>query len=183
VARVVSAATDEPVGTAAEEAARLLESLGGWLDARTGPSVPNEARADTTTEEPRTGATTEDPLADAAGPPESAEEAERPHGPTCRACPLCRGVAYLQEAHPDVLTHLTGAAQHLVAALRSLAEPGAAAASSAADAAGSAADPNGDRPSRAVRIDVQPDAEPGTGSDTAAGQDRANSATEQEQAP
>ena len=150
----MSAATGEPVGTAAEEAERLLESLGGWFEARTRPSGAPD---------------------DAADRPESAEEAERPHGATCRSCPLCRGVAYLQETHPEVLTHLAGAAQHLVAALRSLAVPPAEGAGSAQQASGSPAAPDGDRPSRAVRIVVEPEPE--------AAEDRANSATEQEQAP
>jgi hypothetical protein len=174
VACLVSAATGEPVGTAAEEAARLLESLGGWFDARTAPTAP-------------TAPNDQDRPTDSDGPPaEAASEQARRHGPTCRACPMCRGVAYLQEAHPDVLTHLTGAAQHLVAALRSLADPTADGAGTSADAAGPAADAGRAGPSRAVRIDVQPDAEPRTRPDArhrAAAESRASSATEQEQAP
>jgi hypothetical protein len=174
VARVVSAATGEPVGTAAEEAARLLDSLGGWFDARTGTAAqPPHQPGDSAAQDP-SGSAAQDPSGSAA------------HDPTCRACPLCRGVAYLQQAHPDVLTHLAGAAQHLVAALRSLAEPPADGAGAAPDGAGPdgsgaapgapgpSADPDPARPSRAVRIDVEPDTAP---------QPRASSATEQEQAP
>ena len=153
----MNAATGEPLGTAAEEAARLLASLESWFDAPSGGAGDEDAG--------------EAAPADPSGT----------HGASCRACPLCRGVAYLRESHPDVLSHLTDAAAHLVAAVRSLTEPGPdqaperAPSGSAEDAEAHGADTDEDRPrpSRAVRIDVQPDLG-----------DRANSASsEQEPAP
>jgi hypothetical protein len=177
VARVVSAATGEPLGTAAEEAARLLDLLNGWFDARTVATAHGKQPGDEpqTGSEPHTGGgphTAGGPHR--AGAPHTAGAPPR-HGTTCRACPLCRGLAYLQESHPDVLSHLTDAAAHLVAAVQSLTQPGPGPAGSAEDAGARGAQAGEDRPpaSRAVRIDVQPDLE-----------DRANSASsEQEPAP
>jgi hypothetical protein len=153
VAGVVSAAAPEPLGSAAEEAARLVDSLQGWFGA------PPPAPEDTT---------------DGAG--ERVTDGERAatagHPATCRSCPLCRGVAALERSHPEVLAHLSGAAQHLAAALRALTDPapsdpapGDRAHDPARDpaAADPAADPSGarpaGRPTRAVRIDVEPDPE------------------------
>ena len=126
----MSAATEDPLGSAAEEAARLVDALQGWFGAR--------AEA-TTGEPPRT--------APESSSPESSE-APGEHGPACRACPVCRGLAYVQQAHPDVVDHLASAAQHVAAALRALSTP-------------PESQPNGRPPtrpaSRAVRIDVEPD--------------------------
>jgi hypothetical protein len=152
VAGVVSAAAPEPLGSAAEEAARLVESLQGWFVAAAPPA---------------------DDTADGAGPGATGGEraATADHPATCRSCPLCRGLAALERSHPEVLAHLSGAAQHLAAALRALTEPAPrdAAEDNVADpaahaaAAHPAADPSGapppGRPSRAVRIDVEPDPE------------------------
>ena len=166
----MSAAASEPLGSAAEEAARLVESLQGWF----GVPVP-VASAESAAECERGGADRTDRDTGDAGDPEIHEEPEihedsvAGHGAACRACPLCRGIAAVQQSHPEVLTHLAGAAQHLGAALRSLAaEPARAAAGPASgDRTASGERPaSGDRPasegppgrpSRAVRIDVEPD--------------------------
>jgi hypothetical protein len=180
VARVVSAAAGEPLGSAAEEAARLVESLQGWFGVPV--SVPTGEPADE-------GQPGKAPDAEA----DPHEHAAARHGPACRACPLCRGIAAVQQSHPEVLTHLAGAAQHLVAALRSLAAEPARAAGAPASAdrpaserATSGGPTSGDRPagrpSRAVRIDVEPDRDQAR--DEIPGQDAPGSGpSEQEPAP
>ena len=181
----MSAATGEPLGTAAEEAARLLESLNGWFDART--SAASDGPPD---DDPTRGGRAQTP-----GPPRTTGATSR-HDAACRVCPLCRGLAYLEESHPDVLTHLADAAAHLVAAVRSLTEPAADPAGCDGDARGADVAKSPGPPSRAVRIDVQPD--PGVAEGTAAQMDseprepgagpavagqRVNSASEEEPAP
>ena len=43
------------------------------------------------------------------------------HDPlTCRVCPLCRGIAAVRSARPEVVEHLASAAESLAAALRAL---------------------------------------------------------------
>jgi len=106
----VGSSASEPVGSAAEEAARLVDSLHGWFAARVGTeeSAPGPERS---------------------GPEQAGDEHATPeepaaapqHGPYCRGCPVCRGLAYLHETHPDVVEHLATAANHLASAVRALA--------------------------------------------------------------
>jgi hypothetical protein len=185
----VSATASEPLGSAAEEAARLIESLQGWF----GVPVP-VASAEPVNERERGGADRTDRDTGDAADPDIHEDSAAGHGPACRACPLCRGIAAVQQSHPEVLTHLAGAAQHLVAALRSLAaEPARAAAGTASGDGPASGEPpaSGDRPasdgpvgrpSRAVRIDVEPD--PHQQCDDHPGQDGPGSGpSEEEPAP
>lgn len=81
--------TEPGVGSAADEAARLADALGGWF---------------------RCAAT------------DSPDESSTPsHDPlTCRACPLCRGIAAVRSVRPEVIEHLATAADALAAALREL---------------------------------------------------------------
>jgi hypothetical protein len=151
----------EPHGSAAEEAARLVDSLHGWFAARTGTeaaALGASARAEGTAygQAGNEHAAPEEP----AGPQ---------HGPFCRACPVCRGLAYVQQAHPEVVEHLAFAAQHVASALRALtadladaADPSSAGHDGAGhDDAGSddAGPPNAPARgrSRAVPIVVEPD--------------------------
>ena len=91
------------------------------------------------------------------------ESAESAHSPECTYCPLCRGVAVLRRAGPDVLDRVSELAAGLAATLRSLddepktdpgtgpgapAEPGSTTGSPAGSTSGPA------RPPSTVRIDV-----------------------------
>lgn len=164
----MSAGAQEPLGSVGDEAARLVESLQGWLDGRTGARNPaGRGRFDT---------------AASGGSAGAAEEAAG-HGQACRGCPVCRGLAYLQESHPEVLSHLSDAAQHIVAAVRALAaEPAQQPQPSAPRSR-----PPAGRTSRAVRIDVQPDPEHdtecGTRLDPGVSTGSAGTNSEQEPAP
>lgn len=65
-------------------------------------------------------------------------------GPTCRACPICRLVALVDEVRPEVLGHLADATASLAAAVAEVAHARAAAAGEPArpaDAAPAAAAP------------------------------------------
>ena len=94
-------AVPEGLGSAAEEAARLAEALGGWFASATGPSaVPDDA-------------------------PQGADPLQaQAHDPvTCRSCPVCRGIALVRSVNPEVVEHLSAAAGSLAAALRELRSP------------------------------------------------------------
>jgi hypothetical protein len=94
-------AVPEGLGSAAEEAARLAEALGGWFTSATGPSAVRDD-----------------------APPDADPPNDPAHDPaTCRACPLCRGVALVRSVNPEVVEHLTAAAGSLAAALRELRAP------------------------------------------------------------
>lgn len=86
----------EPLGSAAEEAARLAEAVHAWWTERSADdaSAPSAGSA-------------------AAGP--------APSSGSCRYCPLCRGVAAVHALRPEVLAHLVTAAESVAAALRELA--------------------------------------------------------------
>ena len=86
-----------PVGSAAEEAARLAESLRGWFaSAQAGVSAGAGAGA-------------------GAGQDHTA----------CTSCPICQGITRLRAVSPEVVEHLSAAAGSLVAALRELRAPAA----------------------------------------------------------
>ena len=92
----------DPVGSAAEEAARLFAAVEDWARNRSGLLDPER----------------QDP---------ERQDTERPNsdrglgaGSTCGACPLCSGIALLREVKPETVEHLLDAAASVVAALRSV---------------------------------------------------------------
>lgn len=103
------------VGSVAEEAARLLEALGGWA------STAQEAYAARA-------------AADAAGPSADAPEAHTQgrcescgaengagQAVVCRLCPLCQGIGLLRSVRPETVDRLADLAGAAAAALRDLA--------------------------------------------------------------
>jgi hypothetical protein len=134
-----------PVGSVAEEAARLLDALGGWAGARGYAATAGERaeeppgeRADEPpgerTEEPLPGERAEEPL-----PGERAEE--QPDEPAatasrcshcgaqngtgqavvCQLCPLCQGIGLLRAVRPETVDRLADLAGAIAATLRDLA--------------------------------------------------------------
>lgn len=96
----------ERLGTAREEAARLLEAVQEWANGATGPDGSGfspgsvfASSADLFNEHLATGA----------------EE--------CRVCPVCQGVAALRKVRPEVVEHLLDASASLLAALKAGLEP------------------------------------------------------------
>ena len=101
----------EPVGTLAEEAAKLLAAVHAWAgdaDGRTGRGVRGQEPtrpARPARRRPRHG--------------ESHEHGE--HGPAeCQWCPLCRLVRMAKATSPEVREHLSQAAISLALAVKGL---------------------------------------------------------------
>ncbi|MFC6006352.1 hypothetical protein [Angustibacter luteus] len=132
----------EPVGSAADEAARLVDAFQGWWHERAGePGQPSA--------EPAAGA---DGAAGPAGP-----TAHDPASP-CRYCPWCRLVSSAQTVRPEVVQHLLATAESVVGLLRELSRDVSAARTDPA-----APDPAAESGPgvRTVTIPVEPDDEPG----------------------
>ena len=133
---------DEQVGSVADEATRLLESLRRSAEAAAqpptaDPGVADPPAADRSTGEPRpdAGASSGAP---AAGPDPSA------HDPFCAWCPLCRGAAVVRSLSPETLARLADLAALAATVLTDLAGSRAGgdqpASGGATDAANDAAD-------------------------------------------
>lgn len=91
----------EPVGTMAEEAAKLFGAVEGWLhNARAGAD--------------RDGAEPREAFPDASHSEQSASHT----GPECRVCPFCQLLHVVRGARPELLEHLSEAATQLALALR-----------------------------------------------------------------
>ncbi len=88
---------EEPVGSVAEEAAKLFEALQGWAAENGGADAAAAAAG--------FGARLKDLDAHLAT-----------DGRDCTWCPLCRAVALVRETSPEVRTHLATAASSLLQA-------------------------------------------------------------------
>jgi len=97
----------EPLGTAAQEAARLVESLSGWW--REGGHADDQ-QAD-------------DQRAEGGASVDGDASAGRASSARCRYCPWCRAVSATQHVRPEVLQHLVAAAESFAEALRELSRP------------------------------------------------------------
>ncbi len=133
---------DEQVGSVADEATRLLESLrrtaeaaaqsvGEEGDRAAGPDAGARRRPPTPT--PPRGRADAGPDADAAGPGTAS------HDPFCTWCPLCRGAAVVRSLSPETLTRLADLAGLAATVLADLASTRSTAGSPAPD--GDPADP------------------------------------------
>lgn len=123
--------SEQPLGTAAQEAARLAESLGHWLSARAEPRAEPGAPEDTSAG--RRAAAEDTSAADLAPDGSAADgsaadgsaadgSAAVEHDPlTCRYCPLCRAMAAVQATSPQLVEQLARAADQVAAALHDLA--------------------------------------------------------------
>lgn len=122
----------KPVGSVAEEAARLLDALGGWVSTSGYGAAPAHAHAS-------------DPdVPDVPDAQEASGEAgtvppgeTRSHGPghcdqcgaangtgqavTCQWCPLCQGIGLLRSVRPETVDRLADLAGALATALRDVA--------------------------------------------------------------
>ena len=87
----------EPVGSIAEEAARLLRVVSGWA------REPDDNGPD------RTGSLAED-----------LHEHPVPGSATCTWCPVCRTLAALRLTSPEVRAHLAGAASSFLLAVSAM---------------------------------------------------------------
>jgi hypothetical protein len=129
--------TKEPIGSVAEEAAKLF-------------AVLQNAAADTT------GTTT--PPTTSGAP----EEHEHKLGPDCVWCPVCQLINKVRTTSPETIEQLSTAAAHVLGSVRSLLEAAAEAARQAREDAASRSSRQEEEPSRSRvdRIDVSEDPEP-----------------------
>jgi hypothetical protein len=128
---------DEQIGSVADEAARLLESLrrstGDAAPASAGRAHPGSGPEASTTDGPG-GPPTGDPVATAASAADSAAgpahgpEGDAPaHEPFCAWCPLCRSAAVVRTLSPETLARLADLARLAATVLADLASTRAAA--------------------------------------------------------
>jgi hypothetical protein len=127
----------EPVGSLAEEAARLFAVLQSAADTHTQP-----------------------------GPP-SAEEPAEPHehksGPDCVWCPVCQLINKVRNTSPETIEQLSTAAAHVLGSVRTLLESAAEVARQKQEDAASRSSQAKDEPAAPPtvdRIDVSEDPEP-----------------------
>lgn len=130
------------VGTVAEEAARLLDALGGWAStaqagyaARTapGPDAPPDPagstdgsdRTDWPRAAPGDGPDDGPDAADAASHESRCASCGAPDGMgqavTCQLCPVCQGIGLLRSVRPETVDRLADLAGALAATLRDIA--------------------------------------------------------------
>jgi hypothetical protein len=122
------------VGTVAEEAARLLDALGGWATsaqagyaARPAPDATAPgATADSTSGTASGSGATSDAAsggADSTTPRCSSCGAENGVGQavTCQLCPVCQGIGLLRSVRPETVDRLADLAGALAATLRDIA--------------------------------------------------------------
>jgi hypothetical protein len=138
----------EPVGSVAEEAARLLAVLQQAADAQGEPAG----------EKPR----------ERADEVPAGEEHEHSLGPGCQWCPVCQLIHRVRNTSPETIEHLSAAAAGVLGSVRSLLEAAAEAARQArVDAEArvqqqekTQQDEDGQARSSVDRIDVSEDPEP-----------------------
>lgn len=129
----------EPVGSVAEETARLVEALGGWAEGLRSEPATDEAPGGTASgpdgEEPSPAGR----AGHEGGPPPAATRDSEPgtrhtvrcehcgtssragEALTCQLCPLCQGIAVLRTVRPETVERLADLAAALSGALRDIA--------------------------------------------------------------
>lgn len=106
---------DEQVGSVADEAGRLLESLRrSAAEAAAAAAASDGAAADPASEDPTTG--------------------ETGHDPVCQWCPICRGASVVRSLSPETLTRLADLAGVAASVLADLASARASADPTTSDA-------------------------------------------------
>lgn len=96
---------DEALGSAAHEAARLVEALGEWLSGHTPVDGPTWTH--------------------------SGEESIATGSAECKLCPVCRLIAIVRTTSPEVVAHLDDAMRSLLAAVKCVTDAGRSGGSSA----------------------------------------------------
>ena len=102
------------VGSVAEEAARLLDALGGWAAGHGyAADPPTSATAPGAGEETQAQAPHRCPTCGA--------EAGTGQAVVCQLCPVCQGIGLLRSVRPETVDRLADLAGAVAAALRDLA--------------------------------------------------------------
>jgi hypothetical protein len=128
----------EPVGSLAEEAAKLVSVLSSMqVGGHSGADHGNE----------------HDPADEA----DEAHEGHDPLSPECRYCPLCAIARTARSMTPEVREHLASAAGSLLLAVRGFLEDAMASGGPSADRASGDADSDGDAAAGVEKIDLAED--------------------------
>ncbi|MFI6678810.1 hypothetical protein [Kribbella sp. NPDC050470] len=124
--------TKDPIGSVAEEAAKLFAILQNAADTK--------GTAEAAVDEPH----------------------EHKLGPDCQWCPVCQLIHKVRNTSPETIEQLSTAAAHVLGSVRSLLEAAAEAARQAREDAASRSSQQEEEPSRprVDRIDVSEDPEP-----------------------
>jgi hypothetical protein len=123
---------DEQVGSVADEATRLLESLRRSAEAAAQSAAADPPAADSAADEEASDAGVPDSNSSAAPEPAA-------HDPFCAWCPLCRGAAVVRSLSPETLTRLADLAALAATVLTDLAGSRAAGEHPASEPASAAA--------------------------------------------
>jgi hypothetical protein len=123
---------DEQVGSVADEATRLLESLRRSAEAAAQSAAADPPAADSAADEEASDAGVPDSNSSAAPEPAA-------HDPFCTWCPLCRGAAVVRSLSPETLTRLADLAALAATVLTDLAGSRAAGEHPASEPASAAA--------------------------------------------
>ncbi|MBE3076712.1 MAG: hypothetical protein IMZ75_17580 [Actinobacteria bacterium] len=146
--------TPSPIGTVAQEAARLIEDMATMARSSFSRGDDPSPYADGPAQEP---AQPDAPYA--ARPAEDPEAADKPSAgacslcggerddtpATCRLCPLCRGIALLRSVRPETVDLLADLALAMAASLRDVATRSRATDPESPDRSPSGSRPDGDR--------------------------------------
>ncbi|WP_240977166.1 hypothetical protein [Knoellia koreensis] len=113
-----------PVGSVAEEAARLMDALGGW--AASAGYAAGTRHTEDDAEVPRTegDATRADGGEKAGACPTCGAENGVGQAISCQVCPVCQGIALLRSVRPETVDRLADLAGALAATLRDIAAQG-----------------------------------------------------------
>ncbi|WP_377642078.1 hypothetical protein [Oryzobacter terrae] len=115
---------DEQVGSVADEAARLLESLRRTAADATDASAADASAADAAAADARAGAAAPDAVPETHGEPPGSPGGDASAGctdPFCQWCPLCRTSAVVRSLSPETLARLADLAGVAAAVLADLA--------------------------------------------------------------
>lgn len=152
-----TAGSDRPVGSVADEAARLADAVAAWSTGRSHGQPPDgEASGDDGDDRTRPGGTAYDRergggrrAGDGAAADDRCPECGQPRAgrdPVCRICPICQGIALLRSVRPETVDRLADLAAAVADSLRAVAEAGR-------DEQPSSAGRPGATPTQDIRVD------------------------------
>jgi hypothetical protein len=140
----------EPIGSVAEEAAKLFAVLQHAAADGRGTTAADDSRR-----------TTPADAQDAVPEDDGGSAHEHKLGPDCQWCPVCQLIHKVRNTSPETIEQLSTAAAHVLGSVRSLLEAAAEAARQTREDAASRSDEQQEPSrSRVDRIDVSEDPEP-----------------------
>lgn len=112
----------EHVGSVAEEAARLLDALGGWAQSATSDGHRHQTPGGGTDRAASDShARRESPATAASRCEHCGADSRMGEAISCRLCPVCQGISLLRSVRPETVDRLADLAAALSSTLRDLA--------------------------------------------------------------